>query len=107
MGDVFHVPSLPGKGEKVADRPDEGLTWSLYEPEYSGFFPPHPSPHPRGKRAKLENQLRGRGDNREKILSIISDCVKYNSEGLRRSARRVCGDRERHSPDHESCDDAI
>jgi len=21
---VFHVPSPPGKGEKVADRPDEG-----------------------------------------------------------------------------------
>ena len=33
---------------------------------------------PRGKRVKLENQLRGRGDNRKKIHSIISDRVKYN-----------------------------
>jgi len=32
---------------------------------------------PRGKRVKLENQLRGRGDNRKKIHTIISDRVKY------------------------------
>jgi len=31
----------------------------------------------------------------------------FDSEGLRRSARRVCGDRGRHSPDCESCDYAI
>jgi len=41
-------------------------------------FPPHPSPLPRGKRVKLENQLRGRGDNRNKIDTIISDRVKYS-----------------------------
>gem|GEM_PF-6330507 len=39
---------------------------------------PHPSPLPRGKRVKLENQLRGRGDNRQKSHSFISDRVKYN-----------------------------
>jgi len=26
---VFHVPSPPGKGEKVADRPDEGADLEL------------------------------------------------------------------------------
>ncbi len=30
---------------------------------------------PRGKRIKMENQLRGRGDNRKKIHSIIYDRV--------------------------------
>jgi len=53
-----------------------GLTWSKYdEPENSGFFPP--SPLTRGKRVQLENQLRGRGDNHQKIHSFISDRVKY------------------------------
>ncbi len=33
---------------------------------------------PRGRRVKLENQLRGRGDNRKKIHGIISNRVKYN-----------------------------
>ena len=33
---------------------------------------------PRGKRVKLENQLRGRGDNRKEIHSFISDHVKYS-----------------------------
>jgi len=42
-------------------------------------FPPHPNPLPRGKRVKLENQLRGRGDNRKKIHSAISDRVKYKA----------------------------
>ena len=32
---------------------------------------------PRGKRVKLENQLRGGGDNRKKIHSVISNRVKY------------------------------
>ena len=32
---------------------------------------------PRGKCVKLENQMRGRGDNRKKIHSLISECVKY------------------------------
>jgi len=41
------------------------------------FLPPHPSPLPRVKRIKLENQLRGRGDNRKAIDGIISDRVKY------------------------------
>ena len=39
---------------------------------------PHPSPLPRGRRVKLENRLRGRGDNRKAIDGIISDRVKYN-----------------------------
>jgi len=42
-------------------------------------FPPHPSPLPRGKRVKLENPLQGRGDNRKKIHSNISDRVKYRA----------------------------
>ena len=42
---------------------------------------------PRGKRAKLENQLRGRGDNRKKIHSFISDRVKYK---CRLSLRESC-----------------
>ena len=43
------------------------------------ILPPHPSLLPRGKRAKFENQMRGRGDNRKKIHCIpISDRVKYS-----------------------------
>jgi len=63
----------------VADRPDEGA-----DLEFVGcvrkllIHPPHPSPLPRGKRVQLENQLRGRGDNRKKIHTIISDRVKYS-----------------------------
>jgi len=37
---------------------------------------------PRGKRVKWENQLRGRGDNRKKSHTIISDRVKYNRRRL-------------------------
>gem|GEM_PF-1556626 len=44
---------------------------------------------PRGKRVQLENQLRGRGDNRKKIHSIISDRVKYNSK-THSPERRAC-----------------
>jgi len=40
---------------------------------------------PRGKRVKLENQLRGRGDNRKKVHSTISDRVKYMLHELRMS----------------------
>ena len=36
-----------------------------------------------------------------------TELTAFDSEGLRRSARRVCGDRGRHSPDCESCDYAI
>jgi len=43
------------------------------------FLSPHPGPLPRGKRVKLENRLRGRGDNRKAIDGIISNRVKYNS----------------------------
>ena len=42
---------------------------------------------PRGKRVKLENQLRGRGDNRKKIHSFISDRVKYNRDPIQPNHR--------------------
>jgi len=44
-----------------------------------GSFPLTLALSPRGKRVQLENQLRGRGDNRKKIHSFISDRVKYRT----------------------------
>ena len=56
-----------------------GLTWSSSdEPENSGLFPLTLTLSPRGKRVQMENQLRGRGDNRKKIHNIISNRVKYS-----------------------------
>gem|GEM_PF-2393976 len=82
------MPLLPlARGRRGPTGRMRGLTWSEYEPENNALFPPHPSPLPRGKRVKLENQLRGRGDNRKKIHNIVSHRVKYKSTSCKPGER--------------------
>jgi len=74
-------PRNKGKiGGEGGRRPDEGVdlerTWQTRID--TTFLPPHPSPLPRGTIVKLGKCLRGRGDNRKTIGSLILNCVTYH-----------------------------
>ena len=65
----------------MAVRPDAGadLELSMINQKIVDSSPLTLALSPRGKRVKLENQFRGRGDNRKTIHCVIFDRVKYTN----------------------------
>ncbi len=73
---VSTVPSPPGKGEKVADRPDEGAVRGASSTANTKSQPPHPSPLPR---TGGEGTAAGNADQASSTRAHHAERDDYNS----------------------------